>query len=80
MLLSIENELPRPAMLMLRHCYRYITEDWQHADRLPVPDEGFEEKFRDGCVLKPRDWSVSQSRELEPGQPPDYGVWCSARD
>ena len=54
-------------MLMIRHCYRYLTEDWQHADRLPVPDDGFEEKFRDSCVLKLRDWVISQYRELNLG-------------
>ncbi len=54
-------------MAILRHCYRFVNEDWQHVTREPLPDQGFEEKFRESCVLKLPDWIVSQSWELNLG-------------
>lgn len=54
-------------MALLRHCYRYVNEDWQHVDRQPIPDQGFEEKFRESCVLKLHGWIVSQNWELNLG-------------
>ena len=52
---------------MLRHCYRFVNEDWQHIDRVQLPDQGFEEKFRESCVLKLLGWIISQNWELNIG-------------
>lgn len=65
--LRIENELPIQGMAILRHCYRFVNEYWQHIDREPLPDQGFEEKFRESCVLKLPGWIVSQNWELNLG-------------
>jgi hypothetical protein len=54
-------------MAMLRHCYRFVNEDWQHLDREQIPDQGFEQKFRESCVLKLPGWIVSQNWELNLG-------------
>ena len=51
MTLRIENEMPQGGVALLRHSYLFVTEHWQHLTREPIPDQGFEERFRESCLL-----------------------------
>ena len=51
----------------LRHCYKFVNNDWQHAIREPLPDQGFEQRFRESCVPAFIGWNISQERELNLG-------------
>ena len=66
--IRIQDQLPRTAVDFLKHCYRFTTEEWQHADRLDLPDQGFERLFRSRCVTTLSGWEISQERELHLGQ------------
>ena len=65
--IRIEDQLPQTAVEFLKHCYRYTHEEWQHADRLDLPDQGFEKLFRSRCVSNLIGWEISQERELRFG-------------
>ncbi len=65
MTLRIENEMPQGGVALLRHSYLFVTEHWQHLTREPIPDQGFEERFRESCLLP--GWVISQHRELNLG-------------
>lgn len=65
--LRLENPVPNSALVLLRHCYRFVTDDWQHLPRDDSPDQGFEVKLREGCITKLPTWVVSQHRELNLG-------------
>ena len=51
----------------LRHCYRYVSEDWQRCPREALPDQGFEMRFRELSVARLNGWLISQPWELELG-------------
>ena len=51
----------------LRHCYRYVTQEWQRRPREALPDQGFELHFREYSVAKLSGWLISQPWELELG-------------
>ena len=56
---------PPPAVLrFLVRCYRFVASEWPHVDRIEVPDGGFEQRFRESCVLELPDWSISTEREF----------------
>ena len=56
---------PSPAVLgFLVRCYRFVAFEWPHVDRIQVPDRGFEQRFRESCVLELPDWSISTEREF----------------
>lgn len=64
----METDLTTKSSLsFLWHCYRFLNQDWQHADRESLPDQGFEIRMRDSCILSSRDWRVSQPWELNLG-------------
>jgi hypothetical protein len=67
MVLRVETPVPADALLLLRHCYRFVNEDWQHLPRDESADQGFEVKFRESCVTKLSNWVVSQHREMNLG-------------
>jgi len=49
-------------------CYRFVTVEWQHANRDDIPDQGFERRCRERCVTGlGSDWTVSQPREMQLG-------------
>ena len=49
----------------LKRCFRFVSQEWPYAVREPVPDQGFEERFRDSCIRQlPPGWSVAPSREM----------------
>ena len=59
-----ENELPGPAVEFLKHCYRFVSEEWGHLARDDSPDQGFERIFRANCITRLSGWEVSQEREM----------------
>ncbi len=64
MLIRPENRSSAPTQEFLKRCFRFVSLEWPHAVREPVPDEGFEELFRDSCVRQLPGWSVAPSREM----------------
>ena len=65
--IRVENELPNAAVDFLKHCYRFVNEEWQHTDRDNLPDQGFERNFRTGCITSLSSWEISQEREMRLG-------------
>ena len=63
----VADELPASAIDFLRHSYRFVNEEWQHADREDLPDQGFERNFRASCITGLSDWEISQEREMRLG-------------
>lgn len=59
---------PRSAIEFLRHCYRFVDEEWAHAVRDDSPDRGFERTFRSACIVRLTDWEISQEREMGLGR------------
>src|SRR5262249_23781080 len=64
MALRVEKPAPPAALVLLRHCYRFVNEDWQHLARDESADQGFEMKLRESCLKKLDGWVVSQQREM----------------
>jgi hypothetical protein len=65
--IRVEDELPRAAVDFLKHCYRFVNEEWQHVDRDDLPDQGFERNFRSSCITSLSGWEISQEREMRLG-------------
>jgi hypothetical protein len=66
--LKTSNVVSSDLVRFLKFCYRFLNEYWPHANREPIPDQGFEEAFRSECVSKLRDWRISQIREMHLGE------------
>ena len=66
--IRVEEQLPRVAVDFLSHCYKFTGEEWQHADRIDLPDQGYERHFRSSCVSHFLGWEISQEREMRLGQ------------
>lgn len=66
--IRVEERLPRAAIGFLQHCYKFTNEQWQHLDRLDLPDQGYEQHFRSSCVTQLFGWEISQEREMRLGQ------------
>jgi len=62
-----DSGLPQSAIKILMHCYRFVDSIWQHAAREPIPDQGFEARFRESCVQNLSEWDISQQREMHLG-------------
>lgn len=67
MSISVESGLPQSALQIMMHCYKFVDSIWQHVDREPIPDQGFELRFRESCVKDLIDWNISQQREMHLG-------------
>src|SRR5579871_4719228 len=67
MALRVEIPVPPAALVLLRHCYLFVNEDWQHLPRDESADQGFEVKLRESCISKLAGWVVSQHREMNLG-------------
>jgi hypothetical protein len=68
MIIRPNDSLPARAVRFLKWCYRFVHEDWQHANRdASLPDQGFEREFRRRCTVDfgRFDWIVSQAREMQ---------------
>src|SRR5262245_43421681 len=64
MTLRIDTPPSPNTSVLLRHSYLFVSLHWQHLPRDGSPDQGFERKFREGCVEKLPGWVVSQHREM----------------
>ena len=64
---QIENLTLATALKLLRHCYRFVNEEWQHLPRDSSADQGFEAKLRESCIAKLTGWVISQPREMNLG-------------
>src|ERR1700722_17524244 len=67
MALRVESPLPMTGLVLLRHCYRFVNDDWQHLPHDESADQGFEVKLRESCITKLVGWVVSQHREMNLG-------------
>ena len=67
MLIRPENQWPRPILDFLKRCCRFVSQEWPHAKREPLPDEGFEERFRESCTQNLPGWSIAPPREMRLG-------------
>ena len=64
MLIRPENQSSQPTLDFLKRCFRFVSQEWPHAVREALPDEGFEERFRDSCLRQLPGWTVAPSREM----------------
>lgn len=64
MALRIDNPAQPNVGTLLRHCYVFVSRDWQHCPRDGSPDQGFEAKFRELSLSKLGGWVISQHREM----------------
>ena len=69
--IRVEEQWAKAAVDFLKHCYRFTNETWQHADRLDLPDQGYENMFRTSCVTSLQGWRVSEHREMRLGHEVD---------
>jgi len=67
MSIRIELQPREPTLRFLHRCYRFVSREWQHALREPLPDRGFELRFRENCVQSLGDWSISEPGEMRLG-------------
>lgn len=65
--IRVEESLPEAAIHFLKRCYKFVSQEWQHAVRDPLPDQGFEQRFRESCVINLTEWNISQEREMHFG-------------
>lgn len=63
----LEHQPSKPSLEVLIRCYRFVSEEWPHVERLSVPDEGFEQRFRESCIQHLNGWTISEERELRLG-------------
>ena len=57
----------RAVVAFLGRCYRFVAQEWSHTDRIDLPDEGFEQRFRESCIRELHDWSISTASEFHLG-------------
>ncbi len=65
--IRIDDGLPQSALQFLRRCYQFVNQEWQHIAREPLPDQGFEQRFRENCVIHLPGWRISPEREMHLG-------------
>lgn len=63
-----DENLPPSALQFLKEAYRFVDREWQHLGREAGGDQGFERRFRESCVAKFPDWTISQEREMRLGE------------
>ncbi len=63
-----DEYLPPSALQFLREAYRFVDREWQHLGHESGGDQGFERCFRESCVAKFPDWTISQEREMRLGE------------
>ena len=66
---DIFPDLRQPASTLefLKRCFRFVSLEWPHAVREHVPDQGFEQRFRESCIQNLQSWTISEQRELRLG-------------
>lgn len=68
--IRVDDILPEAGLHFLKRCYKFVGQEWQHAVRELIPDQGFEQRFRESCVINLPSWNISQEREMQLG----YGL------
>lgn len=63
----LEHQPSKASLEVLIRCYKFVNEEWTHVERVSVPDEGFEQRFRESCVQHLNGWTISEERELRLG-------------
>lgn len=66
--LTKENTVSVEILHFLRCCYIFVNEEWPHATRQSIPDQGFEDALRSACLTKLKGWRISQAREMHLGE------------
>ena len=56
-----------PTVQFLTECYRFVAQVWPHLPRDPIPDQGFEQRFRQHCLGRLVGWKLSAAREMNFG-------------
>ena len=51
-------------LTFLKRCFVYVRDEWPRAPREQLPDEGFEQRFRNSCISYLPSWSISAEREM----------------
>ena len=51
MSIRVADILPKPGLQFLALCDPFVTVEWQHANREAIPDQGFERRCRERCVI-----------------------------
>lgn len=64
MLIRPEFAPAPPTLEFLQRCFRFVSEEWPHAVRVRVPDDGFEQRFRESCDHHLRGWLIAPIREM----------------
>ena len=62
--IRINDEFPVMMVEFLKHCYRFVNEQWSHEPHDDSADQGFERTFRSRCVTQLSGWEISQPWEL----------------
>ena len=65
--IRLEIKPPAPTLDFLKRCFRFVSLEWPHAAREAVPDNGFEQRFRESCVRRLPGWSIAPPREMRLG-------------
>ena len=67
--MPIRPEIAEPlsTLAFLRRCSRFVSIEWPHAEREQLPDQGFEQRFRESCVQNLEGWVISEPREFQLG-------------
>ncbi len=65
--IRIDDGFPQSALQFLKRCYKFVNQEWQHVAREPLPDQGFEQRFRESCVIHLPGWRISSEREMHFG-------------
>lgn len=58
---------PPPTLEFLKRCFKFVSQEWPHAVHEPLPDEGFEQRFRDSCLQQLPGWSIAPPVEMRLG-------------
>ena len=58
---------PVATLAFLMRCFRFVSLEWPHAVRELVPDDGFEQRFRESCAWHLPEWAISEQREFRLG-------------
>ena len=67
--MPIRPEIAPPVAMLafLTRCFRFASLEWPHAVRELVPDDVFEQRFRESCAWHLPEWTISEQREFRLG-------------
>ena len=62
--IRLEYQPSHLSLEFLKRCFRFVSAEWSHEPRINVPDDGFEQRFRESCERHLNGWSVAPIREM----------------